>query len=533
MPDYRFSGVAPDSRIRTIGPLFKHQQGSRWYVDVRFWPQQPKNSLSLANAPILSRNAVLNPKEPARRGGWRQDISINDTTTWAVKKIKDCPIDGSSDRHDKDQFCFVFQNDDDLTVYLPQFELARALFFHDSYLACTSLTPAALALEFDTRMDKSGQSARITVMPSSGYPLKHFKDVHCREVLSWILLDPEARKSYESIGTIQLQDGFNDGNYRRWDFRFTPPQLAGGTCHVRGRFDPETQCLFVYEIDEIRDLKANVPEEVVFEHPEFNHPEQVKNSGEAYPVEPFKDVEVKDDGLATADTSTIIIHSAGISISFDNQFKTITRGAKTTASSHGQLDAGKSVDGKLVVSTEEPVQGGTFVSADWDNLNGPSDSSLSFENKFECFMKMINELTRQHGCSMIDKNISRLPPFVRCKRHLLSNGEPRCIATIILRASGKEFHILEVDTSDGEKSLSTQLLRVKSPATWPQNLEYIKRRLGKGSLVWPTRTLDELCGRDGYQGISHPQTPLANKGVLPPDSIARWAERFFGWMVKI
>ncbi|HMM39618.1 MAG TPA: Tn7-like element transposition protein TnsE [Desulfovibrio sp.] len=533
MPNYQFSGVARDSSIRAIGSLFRHQQGSRWYVDVRFWPQQSKNSLSLANAPILSRNAALISGETAPRRGWRQDISIKNTTNWAVQKIKDCPINGSRARYDNDQFCFVFQNDGGLTVYLPQFELARALFFHDSYLACTSLTPAALALEFDTHIDKSGRSARITVMPSSGYPLKHFNDVHCREVLSWILLDDEARRSYESIGTNQLQHGFNDENYRRWNFRFTPPQIANGTFHVRGRFDPETQCLFVYEIDKIRGLKANVPEEVIFEHPDFKHPERVKGSGDAYPVEPFKDIEVEDDGSANADTSTIIIHSAGISIGFDNQFKTITLGVKTTASPHGEWDAEKSVDGKLVVSTEDPVQGGAFTSADWDNLNGPSDSSLFFENKFKCFMKMINELTWQHGCSIIDKNISKLPPFVRCKRYLLSSGGPRSIAAIILRSGDKEFHILEVDTSDGEKSLSTQLLRLKNPTTWLRDLENIKRRLVKGSLTWPTRTLGDLCGRDGYQGISHPQTSLANKGVLPPDSIARWAERFFEWMGRI
>ena len=73
--------------------------------------------------------------------------------------------------------------------------------------------------------------------------------------------------------------------------------------------------------------------------------------------------------------------------------------------------------------------------------------------------------------------------------------------------------MLEEDTSDDSKSLSTKLLIVNNPDMWNEQLIELEKRLMSGSLSWPTEFLDLICGAKGHKGISHPQTSSENKGL--------------------
>ena len=57
---------------------------------------------------------------------------------------------------------------------------------------------------------------------------------------------------------------------------------------------------------------------------------------------------------------------------------------------------------------------------------------------------------------------------------------------------GRTFYILEVDTSDGVCSLSTLLLRLKSPLDWPKQLTLLAEELTQKSLHWPSQRLKML-----------------------------------------
>ncbi|MFP3457496.1 hypothetical protein R0J89_14690, partial [Psychrobacter sp. SIMBA_152] len=125
------------------------------------------------------------------------------TQDWQVKKVKDCQVIKHHRKADGEQYCFVFQIDDDVTVYLPHFELARALFFHDGYLSRTAMTPDVLQAEFDVMVNKVTGIASIDVMPSCTYKIDYFNEPSCRRLLSWILINENVRRSYESIGHYQ------------------------------------------------------------------------------------------------------------------------------------------------------------------------------------------------------------------------------------------------------------------------------------------------------------------------------------------
>jgi hypothetical protein len=96
---------------------------------------------------------------------------------------------------------------------------------------------------------------------------------------------------------------------------------------------------------------------------------------------------------------------------------------------------------------------------------------------------------------------SQATKLYRCKRHLLLDGNPRCLAVVEVELQGRTFYILEVDTSDGVCSLSTLLLRLKSSLDWPKQLTLLAEELTQKSLHWPSQRLKMLCGKDGYSGI--------------------------------
>ena len=122
----------------------------------------------------------------------------------------------------------------------------------------------------------------------------------------------------------------------------------------------------------------------------------------------------------------------------------------------------------------------------------------------------------------------------RSGRYILkTDGSPRCLSVVIVICNDKQFHILEVDTSDDSKSLSTKLLSVSNTANWGEQLIELEQKMMKGSLSWPTAFLDVICGVKGHKSISHPQTSSENKGLLEPDSVGKWAKRVQSWMSNI
>jgi hypothetical protein len=83
--------------------------------------------------------------------------------------------------------------------------------------------------------------------------------------------------------------------------------------------------------------------------------------------------------------------------------------------------------------------------------------------------------------------------------------------------------VLEVDTSDAEKPLSAKLLKFKVGENLEVSLNEIEEKLLRGSLRWPIKTFDRICGRENHYVIPHPQSKI--EGVIDPADISGWATR--------
>ncbi len=175
---------------------------------------------------------------------------------------------------------------------------------------------------------------------------------------------------------------------------------------------------------------------------------------------------------------------------------------------------------------------GSLQGAEWDTASDVTNDAHLYLDKFSAFIKMLEVLETDYGCSVQGPEIRKLPALERCTKHLMKpEYTPRCWSIAVVQCGGQYFHILEVDTSDAAKALSTQLLKLKSSAEWRQKIIMeIERNLLKQSLRWPTGIFKRIAGKDGYNGIPHPQTKREAQVGLGSESIGLWAKRVYRWM---
>jgi hypothetical protein len=521
-----FEGILENSKIQSIGSLFRRVTGSRWEINLALSPKQDKTRLTMSNAPVLVRRRVLNPTEDVSPAGYLITLTIQSTDDWQAKLLAEYPIQDAVRWMDRDEWCFYFLADDGVQIFLPQFELARVLFFQNGYLSRTALEPDCLNAEYDIQYSSSEQ-AQINILPSSGFPSTLLDDYGARRLLSWLLLDQDVRRSFESIGRYQKLNGYDKNGYRRWHFQFDPPKLHGVRLEVRGRFDQETKCMFVYEIAAVRNIRNDVPEVVDIFHPDFKEKVRGQGAGGVKPSaeRPFDHL-IDDDAEANGDHQPVALSAPSVVFEFAKPFRARKLAAKKQRSASGKPDEEVGNTASERVSVDEETVSGNLPGADWDMVLDETDDAHLYANKFECFRNMLVELSTRYGWVIESNQHRKLPQLPRCKKHLLSNGDPRCMAVVKLVSQGMSCHIIEVDTSDATNHLSTQILRFKSQNNLEDQLQKLEKKLLKSSLRWPNNLLIELCGEDGVAGVPHPKTESEDKGRLRPDSVSHWACRF-------
>jgi len=530
----RFAQFADDVTIQAIGSLFRKLNGPKWGVNLGLFPVQEKHALLISNAPVLVRKRILNQDNKSSSPGYRRSFICAGTHTWDFTPISNFPAARllSQIGCEKDQWCFKFYIDSDITVYLPQFELARALFLHNGYMSRTAIESDCLAMEFDINLDKEKSAAVINVLPSSGYPLNLYFNIHARRLLAWVLIDPDARASYESICRYQKLYGTERNGYRHWDFQFDPPPLENVHFIVKGIFDKATKSLFVYELLGLQNISANVPETVFIHHPKFKESKQGKAGRSVYSKTSFSEFDVYDDVDAKSDNDHFLLSSSGISLGFSQQFKTVRATNKKQTSSAGK-ECGEDSDAVSVdVSTDEPIASGGVSCADWDIVADETDDvDDAYISKFECFHKMLDYLDAEFECEVLSRELRKLPALPRCKKYLLADGTPRHMAVVNIKLNKRCFYLLEIDVSDSIPPLSTQLLCFGYSDFQDGELDKVVKGVVRNSIHWPTGLLYKLCrNHGGYKGIPHPKTKASDNGVLESDSVAHWAARIHARM---
>lgn len=526
----RFKDVANNSKIRELGSLFRGPDGSGWRIEVRLTTSKDLHHFKISDLFALARGRMLNPTTNPAPAGYPCDIQIVNTATWAEKTIGFCPIPYSDQRGDAEQWCFVFEHNG-ITHYLPQIELARVLFLRSAYLAPLSLAPGGLSEDFDAQRT-GAHEAQINILPTCTLASYARSDHAFRRALAWILLDGDARRSFESIATNQLRDGEETDKRRSWRFRFNPPELKGVKLRVRGHFDKHAQSCLVYEIHGLSGIPWHGPPHVTFCDPRYHEGRSSGNQGVWTAASFIPEPEIDSDEVPNSDRSTLRVIAPPVEITFSNPFSTSRTGrGKVSGGGREEEDVMPPQESAILdVSTDEASVLGAVPAADYDGLEDKSDDAHLYAKKFEAFKLMAAQLVNMPDCLSVAQGIRKLPRVKKRSKHLLADGSPRCTAFHFVMRNGTTYALLEVDVSDSKDSLSTLLLKEPEPSfDWDGHFTKLEMQLVNKSLAWPTEFLNQVFGSD-YRRIAHPTTSPESATLLKSNSIHNWAKRVYSKM---
>lgn len=527
----RIKGIKDNSRVKEFGSVYRRLDGSDWRINISLDPGQHKKNFAISQLTVLARRRVLNATENFKPAGYPSTIQVDDATMWSHRRIRECPIKNVSEQEDQGQWCFSFKFEG-IEFFLPQIELARVLFFHSAYMTRLAMLPNGLSEEFDIQPGDEPDTTEIHILPTSTLPLKARGDHEQRRVLAWILLDDEVRRSFSSIAQHQLSEGEESNGHRRWKFRFDPPTLPNVELTMRGQFQKESRTFFVYEIDSVENLTVQSSTTVEFFDPRFAEQQASKGAGAQDASAPVNQPLIDDEELPSLDSEEYILDVPSVKLSFSQPVMTTRKacnGRRRSGAEKSEETESETGDDQTDVSTDEPTIRGQLPAAGFDAIDDQSDDLHLYARKFEAFSAMV-ELLRTKGCREVCGGIRKLPVIAGYSKHLLEDGNPRCISFHLLAKRGKSYVLLEVDTSDNKNRLSTLLLKQPSPHfDWQAEIATLEQYLLRKSLNWPTSHL-KLLFPDHHKRISHPRTPLGNNGLLESSSLQHWADRVLAVM---
>lgn len=526
--DFRYKHIIDDSKLIGIGSLFRGINNKRWSINL-YIAGKTKNHINFGAAPILARHRTLNPTKSYPRSGKQHNFTITDAQTWKVGKIKDCPALANTPKNqDFEQKCFIAE-EGGMEIYIPQFELARVLFYHDPYMARLSLQHNALSEEF--YVDNSTGKTEINVLSEAEYPLFYYNRDDNRRFLSWVILDHHARQSFESIGTHLLTGRREVNRYQMWDFEFTPPPLTGAQLDVSGWLDFATNSFFVWEIWGLTKIPSSIKGEVDFINPNYERTVGGKpTKGNGSCGESPEHYELDDNELSDVDKATTHLMSEAVTVSFDKAHITNRISSKTRSVNHSIGEGEQDVIDKNLSANEKEITG-SLPGGSWNNLNDQTDDAHLYMKKFDSFLEMVKVLESAHGCRIIEIKNHKLPKVGDSKKQWLADTQnPRCLAVVELVYENRIITLLEIDTSDGAANLSTMILRTPTREWMLDNIETIKVGIIKKSLGWPTSLFQEALSAKGFFGVPHPKSK--HQGKLDPNEINPWAQRFVNWLSR-
>lgn len=243
------AGLPSDVHLTNIGSLSRGLDYKNWLVTVDYINSRNEKGfkgIKFSNAPALCRGRMYSNDSDGSKKGRVFEFTIDDLENWydfeyfhAKYFESPAPIALSSvgttiDSRKTSAIC-----------HIPKFELARVLFFYNTYLATSALQERAFGVDFKTRFTDGNHIIEV----SQHCPLtpKDFKDDVLRSHLAWLLLNTELFKSYKSIHRHLMEETTRNGDYKNWVFNFTPPPIKN--IRIKARFYKNING--VYRVDEI------------------------------------------------------------------------------------------------------------------------------------------------------------------------------------------------------------------------------------------------------------------------------------------
>lgn len=525
----KISHIAKNMKIKKIGSLFKKHNSGSWAINLGLENENkvPETTYTnFSNAKLLRKNSHINPTQEYPKG-YHLLFKITSTQDW-ISSVNNSNLPKGKflehyflfDAARVDQFGHPMS--ETLKVRLPQFELARSLFFYTPYLARSAVLENSLSIDFDILSNPDHYL--INILPACSYPISHFNDAGIRRILSWILLDPDIRESFESISQFCTQYGYDFDQYRIWGFCFNPPQLSGVIFDVYGYYKAETSEFFVNEISGFQKISSRISKEVEFYSDKFvesksggksENSSNSKNNG--------KEPTIKDDEEGNSD-DVQIIDVVPTHFDFLEAIETRKVSKKTRHRNHGTKDQDlPSTNESSGVSTNEPISEGTVSSAEFNGVEDETEDLHLYLDRFSAFQQMIDFFCKESHVKNFSFQLHKLPNIQGHSKHVKTDGNPRCVAEVGFRLNQQNIVILEVDTSDNKKPLSTRILSIKNINQWnSSDRSKVLELLVTQCLRWPKGIFKNICYKNST--LNHPRINI-KKQEISEHELKGWGNR--------
>jgi TnsE C-terminal domain len=520
-------GFDENVEIIHLGDFFRFNGKVEWNLYLRCDPPQKKKSTRLSHLPMLSRGRYINSSTPQSHRR-HVTITIDENDQLIPTTLAEFPEINHFPKLEGAQTAFRLEKNHIGKVIIPQLELARAIFLANSYLCRACMNAQTLLIEFKVEPNPELDHVDIHVLPSSTFPMSAFDESGTRKLLAWLLICPPALNSYRSIYRNYQTNRWVGDESESWTFSFEPPPMANWELMVHGRPSADGKYFLVNEISGIV-FDIDMPQTVTFISPNFvknnagNYPGNGKADGAAWKSD-GDEFTLDDEQSASDKNETLVLDDDSSWIRFSKPFMVYKK--ERVKNSKKPLADGETetIDGNIV-STDEPHLGGSLPSASIGGKLDATDQSSQFVSRFQCFDHMLQVLVAQHECKILEQETVALPSYKKSQHHLLKDGSARAIKFVRIQRHLTQALLLEVDTSDDAKKLSTKVAYDKSPENWAGNFLEIQKGVVSKSLAWPNDILNDIFGENNHSGVNHPKSHESQPGNIPIDAIEGWSAR--------
>ncbi|AWY02133.1 hypothetical protein A8139_20970 [Marinomonas primoryensis] len=266
-----------NSKVTHIGQLLKGTSSNQWRMNVATYPFMPDNRRTdvFSLLPFFARGRILNQTKLVST-----DCSEETFLAPIVDEFKEVTLGVFSELSpdskyieelESKQMAFSWNskmNETDITIILPQLELARVTVLQIPFLCrgCTNST--SLLMNFDCSYDSAVSTFNINVFNNSAFPASTLQSEGVRNILAWMLYDKDAKNSFESINRNLQREKVISGNWECWNFRFDLPNISGWKFKCLGRYSNDKTKYFVDEIIGL-EIDSDMPMNIVFKGKDF------------------------------------------------------------------------------------------------------------------------------------------------------------------------------------------------------------------------------------------------------------------------
>lgn len=488
-----FRQIPRGSRLLAVGNFFRdNTPGSQWrlasILEQNKEIQSHRFSLEMACILGVGREFIAEETTPYQSHGFLKRLMLPPVSAWQERTLGECPrLSRRLARKPEvaNQLCFVFEADG-LTVWIPKFELARKLFFHAGFLVRAAFGPNGLDMVFSVQQEED--AIHIRTPAKTGAPSQLLKIKGYRDHFSWLLLDSDARQSFESIWqNLNKEQSQGDSRYARWRFNFiAPSSLSGTTIEVQGPLDSDRRELLVWEIKKLQGITFDCHDDIYFYHPSLRLSVKGKGGGRLPPASGDDEIEVDTEEEPNEDKERKLIELPIEGIVFDENPKTRIAYKSQRTNGHGKKLDDEQIPGgnSKILGMADDVAGGILAPGEFQQLERHNDKDL-YPDRFIMLREIIKQLAEEPGIELLELDVKPLPQVPRCSCHMMDHVTPRCYLMARFRLRGAyEKVLLEIDISDSKRRMSTRIFC----ANWLKDVgvEKVIKFVVKQSLKWPS-----------------------------------------------